>query len=259
MLEPARRQTMQDLATILRDPMVRTILATVAICVTVTLFLAGRRRKRLSYSLSDTRVLGIHEGVNPSRVQILFDGEPVKEVHLVTITINNLGNEPVRADDFERPMRFSWPEPARILTAEVMEVSPETLQPRIKAGPGEIALDPLLLNPGDWLRMRALINQAGKLFVDARVVGVRRINKVNTSEKARSATPRSFAIMGALGAGAVLLIEAGQKLGLWIADGQAEERITLTVLVVMLLIMSDWLKSAVSDLISNFKNKNGQK
>src|ERR1035441_10217871 len=99
--------------------MVRTILAIVAVCVTVGLFLAGRRRKRLSYLLSDTRVLGIHEGVNPSRVQILFDGEPVTEVRLVIITVNNLGNEPIRLDDFERPLRFSWSEPAKIRTSEV--------------------------------------------------------------------------------------------------------------------------------------------
>ena len=55
--------------------MARTIIAIVAILVSVILFLVGRRRKRLSYLLSDTRVLGVHEAVNPSRVQILFDGD----------------------------------------------------------------------------------------------------------------------------------------------------------------------------------------
>src|ERR1019366_1622938 len=94
---------LQDLVTILRDPMVRTILAIVAICVTVSLFLAGRRKKRLSYLLSDTLVLGVHEAVTPSRVQILFDGALVTEVHLVLITVNNWGNEAIRVDDFERP------------------------------------------------------------------------------------------------------------------------------------------------------------
>ena len=54
--------------------MVRTILAVVAICLTVLFFLVGRRRKALGYMLSDTRVLGVHEAVNPSRVEILFDG-----------------------------------------------------------------------------------------------------------------------------------------------------------------------------------------
>jgi hypothetical protein len=122
----------QDVATILRDPMVRTILAAVAICITLTLFLVARRRKRLSYSLSDTRVLGVHEAVNPSRVEILFDGAPVTDVRLVTITINNSGNESIKSDDFERALRFSWAEPARILTAEVVEVSPESCNQQLK-------------------------------------------------------------------------------------------------------------------------------
>jgi len=161
----------QGLAAILRDPMVRTILAVVAICITVVLFLIKRRRKRLSYMLSDTRVLGVHEAaVSPSRVTILFDGAAVTDVRLVVITVNNSGNEPIRADDFERPLRFRWAEPARILTAEVVEVNPETLQPTVNTGVNEIVLEPLLLNPGDWFRIKTLTNQVGKLSVEARVV-----------------------------------------------------------------------------------------
>ncbi|MGC1782326.1 MAG: hypothetical protein WA708_07400 [Acidobacteriaceae bacterium] len=251
---------MQDLATILRDPMVRTILAIAAICLTVSFFLIGRRRKRLSYLLSDTRVLGIHEEVNPSRVQILFDGEPVTEVHLVIITVNNWGNEPIRVDDFVRPLRFSWTAPAKLLAAEVIEVNPETLQPTIKAGVSEIVVDPLLLNPGDWLRIRTLINQVGELSVDARVIGVKRITKISASEKATSARMlRLMAIMGALATGTILLMSAGRGLGLWVASGRAEERITLAFVVTMLVLVVDGLKASVLDLISYFKDKNGLK
>lgn len=200
----------QSLVTILRDPMVRTILAVVAICITVVFFLVARRRKRLSYMLSDTRVLGVHEAVNPSRVEILFDGAAVTDVRLVVITVNNSGNEPIRADDFERPLRFRWAEPARILTAEVVEADPETLQPTVSAGVNEIVLEPLLLNPGDWFRTKTLINQAGKLSVEARVVGVKRITKTIASDKATSdRTIRLLAIMGFVGVLILLLMSAG--------------------------------------------------
>jgi hypothetical protein len=232
--------------------MVRTILAIVAICVTVSLFLAGRRRKRLSYSLSDTRVLGIHEEVNPSRVQILFDGEQVTEVHLVIITINNWGNEPIRADDFERPLQFSWPAPAKILTAEVIEVNPETLQPTIKSGVSEIVVDPLLLNPGDLLRIRMLINQAGKLSVDSRIIGIKRITKAVASAKI---PPKRFLLSANIGALTILLLLAGRGLGLWTADGQAEVRITLIFLIFMLVLLYEEMRAAVLYLVSYFKNK----
>jgi hypothetical protein len=236
--------------------MAATILAIAAICVAVSLFLVGRRRKRLSYSLSDTLVLGIHEGVNPSRVQILYDLEPVTEVHLVTITISNSGNEPVRVDDFERPLRFSWPEPAKILTAEVIDVSPETLKPTIKAGASDIVVDPLLLNPSDWLRIRTLINRVGKLSVDARVLGVKRITKVVPSANVTSDKVfRLFAILVAMVAGAALLMVAGEGLGFWAANGPSEWRIFLILAAAMLLVLAEALKTAVSELVSYFKKK----
>jgi hypothetical protein len=236
--------------------MVRTILAIVAICVTLVLFLSGRRRKRLSYLLSDTPVLGVHEAVNPSRVKILFDGVPVTEVRLLTITVNNWGNEPIRVEDFERPLRFTWSEPARILTAEVIEVSPESLQPTIKAGVNEIVVDPLLLNPGDWLRIKTLINEASKLSVDVRVVGVKRITKILASDKATSdKTLRLLAAMGFVGTLIILVMLAGQGLGLWVANGRAEERITQLFVFGILFLLVEQLKTAVIDLVSYYKNK----
>jgi hypothetical protein len=239
---------------ILRDPMVRTILAVVAICLTVVLFLVARRRKGLSYTLSDTQVLGVHEAVNPSRVQILFDGAPVIDVRLVIITVNNSGNESIRVDDFERALRFSWAEPTRILTAEVVEVSPESLlHPTIRAGANEIVLDPLLLNPGDWLRIKTLIKQVGKLSVDARVAGVKRITKTVASD---TTAPRTFRLLAAVGFVGIGIMLGGQLLGLWVENGRAERSIVQVVVLVMLLIMVDELKRSVLRL-RNYYNKDG--
>jgi len=237
--------------------MIRSILAILALCLTAFLFLVARRRKRLTYSLSNTPVLGIHEAVNPSRVQILFDGTPVTEVRLAILTVTNVGNEPILVNDFERPLLFVWSEPAKILSAEVTEVNPDSLKPTIRTGVHEIALDPLLLNAGDWLRIKALINQVGKLSVDARVIGVKRITKVFIpSGKATSdKTIRVIAGMGFFATLILLVMWAGQALGLWAENGRAEQRIVGVTILVMLLVMADQLKAATIDLVSYFKNK----
>jgi hypothetical protein len=227
----------QGLVTILRDPMLRTILAAVAICITLALFLVARRRRRLSYLLSDTRVLGIHEAVNPSRVKILFDGAPVTEVRLVMITVNNSGNEPIRVDDFERPLRFSWDEPARIIAAEVEEVNPEALRPTLKAGPNQVVLEPLLLNPGDWLRIKVLINQVGNVSVDGRVVGVRRISKTVSSGKVT--LPRTLALLVAVWCVGLIVILVGESWGLLAHNGQAETRIFGVIVLITLFLLVD--------------------
>src|SRR5579862_5084358 len=105
--------TWHDIVRMLRDPMASLVILGL---IPVLLFLASLRRKRLSYLLTDTRVLGVHEAVNRSRVRIYFDDVPVTDVHLLVITVNNWGNEAIRIDDFVRPLRFIWCEPARILT-----------------------------------------------------------------------------------------------------------------------------------------------
>jgi hypothetical protein len=243
----------QSIVTILRDPMVRTILAVVAICITVALFLIARRRKNLSYMLSDTRVLGVHEAVNPSRVEILFDGAPVADVRLVMITVNNSGNEPIKVDDFERPLRFGWEEPARILTAEVVEVSPETLQPTVKAGVNDIALEPLLLNPGDWFRIKTLINQAGKLSVDARVVGVKRIGK--TIAVGKVTFPRTLVWAAGLAIVGLIAMLVGEASGLLVPNGQAELRLVKAGALVIIFLLLDEVKTNVLALRGYYREK----
>ncbi|MGA9810145.1 MAG: hypothetical protein WBQ56_20855 [Candidatus Sulfotelmatobacter sp.] len=245
----------QDLVTILRDPMVRTILAVVAISTTVLLFLIGRRRKGLSYMLSDTRVLGVHEAVNPSRVQILFDGKPVTDVHLVTIRVNNSGNEPIRADDFERALRFNWAEPTRILMAEVIELSPESLQPTINSSGNEIIVDPLLMNPGDSFRVKTLINQVSKLSVDARIVGVKRIRKTIESGKETFGFVRKLFVAAALGVVCLIIMLVGQRSGLVVANGRAEVRLTVVFFLVILYLLVDQVKTSVLELRNFYREK----
>ena len=233
--------------------MVRTILAAVAICITLILFLVNRRRRRLSYLVSDTRVLGVHEAVNPSRVKILFDGAPVTEVRLLMITVNNSGNEPIRAEDFERPLRFSWAEPAGILAAEVEEVNPEALQPSVKVGQNEIVLEPLLLNPGDWLRIKILINQVGKLSVDARVLGVKRISKTISSGK--PTLPRTLAWAAAVGFGGLIGMIVGESSGLLVPNGRGEVGIVRAAGLVMVFLLLDEVKTNILALRSYYREK----
>lgn len=91
---------------------------------------------------------------------------------------------------------------------------------------------------------------------DAGVVGVKRITKGVASSKVSSdRTLRFVAVMGFTGVLTLLLMLAGQSLGLWVANGQAERRISGVFALVMLLVMADALKALILDLVSFFKNK----
>jgi hypothetical protein len=152
-------------------------------------------------------------------------------------------------------LRFSWAEPARILTAEVVEVSPESLQPTIKAGGNEIVLDPLLLNPGDWLRVKILINQVSKLSVDARIVGVKRISKTIESGKETFGIVRKLLLVAALGFVFLIVMLVGEWSGLVVANGRAEVHLIQVFALVMLFLLVDQTKTSVLELRNYYREK----
>jgi hypothetical protein len=244
---------METLVPLLRDPMARTVLAVVAICVTVSLFLLGQRlrRKALTYTISETRVLSVHEEIK-GRVQILFDGAPARDVCLFMITINNSGSEPIRAEDFERPLGFQWEGPAQILTADLVSARPTSLRPVIKTGVSEIALEPLLLNGGDWLQIKALVNEsgAGACSVDGRIVGVKKL-KQGTADPSVRVQTRFFGGILAL----PILALVGRMLGLWAPDGPAEKSIILLMVLCMLMFLLELLKLNLKGLRDYYRKK----
>ena len=242
---------MESLVPILRDPMARTILAVVAICVTVSLFLLGQRlrRKALTYTISKTRVLSIHEEVK-GRVQILFDGAPARDVCLFVITINNSGSEPIRAEDFERPLGFQWEGPAKVLTADLVSAKPTSLRPVINTGLSGIALEPLLLNGGDWLQVKALLDESGAYSVDGRIVGVKEL-KEGTADPSARAQMKYFGGVLAM----PILALVGRMLGLWAPDGPAEKGIVFLMVLGMLMFLLEILKASLRELRNHYREK----
>jgi hypothetical protein len=172
---------MNNLLTFLRDPASRTVLAVLALCVSIVVFLVGQwwwRRKALTYTVLETSVLTVHETIR-GRVQILFDGEPAKNVSFLLIKLINTGHEPIRASDFERALRFDCGAEGKILTLDVEETNPQNLKPVIKLAGSpskEFEISPLLLNRGDWVMIKTLVSQMGALTVDGRIAGVKNIS-----------------------------------------------------------------------------------
>jgi hypothetical protein len=170
-----------SLISLLRDPALRTVLAVIALCVTVVVFLVGQwwwRRKALSYTVLETRLLTVHDEIK-GRVEILVDGVQTIDVALAVITLTNAGFEPIRAADFERALKFDCGEAARVLSSELVATKPSNLKPVTNFPLNEFMIEPLLLNRGDWLKVKLLVNQLGNISVDGRIVGVRCIARVS--------------------------------------------------------------------------------
>lgn len=167
---------------ILRDPVwqfIGALLGLLAILISVWIFFAQRKNKMLVYDiLSDSSILSTTDQIS-GKLKILFQNKPVKNVSLVVIRVINSGNVPITSKDYERNVRFIFNKDVKILTAEVAETQPESLGAEISiVEKNIIALEPVLLNGGDTVTVKALISEYSKgLKVDGRIVGVKEIKK----------------------------------------------------------------------------------
>ena len=149
-----------------------------AIVITVIIFLAQRRRKTLAYEIvSQTSVISAADEI-AGKIQILFQGEPVRKVHLLVLRLVNTGNIPVTTGDYEREVSFRFGSSGRILTADVSETSPQNLNAEVFIKDKTVAVKPILLNSGDAITIKTLISDFDdKTSVDGRIIGVKAIEK----------------------------------------------------------------------------------
>lgn len=164
---------------ILRDPVwqfIGVILAVVAIIISIALYRRQRRHKALSYEIiSRIPLLGMEEEIK-GNLQILFNGKPVQQVHLIVVKIINSGNMPIVFTDYERPISLSFGEKAQILTAEVAETNPDSLRAAAEIEGKKVVLTPILLNQEDSITLKMLVNEfSEQITVNGRVVGVKDI------------------------------------------------------------------------------------
>jgi hypothetical protein len=171
---------------ILRDSLPRfagIIIGLVGLALSVLFHLRQRRLKRFSYQVvSQNRLLDVHKEIT-SRVKISLDGMPIKDAHLVIVKILNSGNLPIPATDHERPICLQFGDQARILSCEIIDRNPKSLQsPKIYVrdeNQGNVTMEPVLMNGGDSISLKVLVSEIGnKVDVDARIIGVKDIKEL---------------------------------------------------------------------------------
>lgn len=162
---------------VLRDPVwtfVGAALAILAIIVSIFLWAIQRRKKTLSYDvISSFSLLSVREEIE-GKLKVLFEDNPVKNVHLFIIRLINTGNVPITSADYERPVEFSFGEDARILSSEVTATKPENLDVEAEEIDNFYVLLPLLLNPKDSITIKFLVSDySGPIRIESRIIGVK--------------------------------------------------------------------------------------
>jgi hypothetical protein len=164
---------MATIRTLLDSNISRTVLAIVAIAVSISIYFLNRKRKALSYEVvRNDELIKVDEGLR-NRVEITVDGNPTSGVTLVIIDIQNTGNEPIKKEDFDKPLSFMFEDPAKVISARVLGTKPKDLGAVMNTAQDSVSLCPLLLNKGDAISVEILLTGRTKNVThSARVVGI---------------------------------------------------------------------------------------
>ena len=178
---------MHALKELLDSNVVRTILTILGIVVSVTIYRLNKKKKELSYEIvRNNRLFQLNKELK-GRVEIKLDGKVVQNLFLAIIDIANTGNEPIKKEDFDKPLTLKFGDESQIISARVLGTKPDDLGVQLAINTAEVVLDPLLLNSGDGISLEVIMTAAAiRITHSARIVGV---PQVRTSIR----TSRDFA------------------------------------------------------------------
>lgn len=148
----------------------------VAVIVPTLLYLRQRQKKALSYEILSSTNLFSHVREDIKRdLKISYKDKPIEKLHLIIVRILNEGNMQIESKDYDRPISFSFGKEGQILTAEIVKTYPDSLHPSLKIEERKVELEKTLLNGGDLIVLKMLVDKFNKIEVDWRIAGVKQI------------------------------------------------------------------------------------
>jgi hypothetical protein len=195
---------MTKMLELLRDPawqFVGAVIALVALAATFLVYWLQRQRKAIAYEVvSKNQLLTVREELE-GRLQVLYEGQPARDICLLVLKLLNTGNVAIATADYERPVSFSTGQSSKILSAVVTELDPDNLIVVLKSEESKVLIDPVLLNSKDSITIKLLVSDfSGTISTDGRIIGVKAIERRGETTGYHTLLMAVFAICIAVGA-----------------------------------------------------------
>jgi hypothetical protein len=151
-----------------------------AVIVPVTLYVAARQSKSLSFTVVARSPLVDVSQPQLANLEVSYRGEKIQKVESLTLLFENSGNVSIGPRDFENPMEVILGKDCRVLSAELANTSPPSIKPKVSHSDTGIAIAPLLLNANDRFALTIVVaGNVGIPLLDARVAGISEIATVD--------------------------------------------------------------------------------
>lgn len=145
--------------------------------IAITIYLKNKKRKELGYKITSYKPI---VGKLNKDIKIFYkeENEITDTLHTVTVTFTNIGNEPIKREDFDKSVKIilkkddSLGEPV-VYDVSVDEKKPKDIEVEVynnKFGE-EVGFLPLLLNPKEEFSLNILTTNFSGLELSSRIVG----------------------------------------------------------------------------------------
>ena len=147
-------------------------------------------RPRKPYALTWTEMLDEslfeRKGWLTSDLKVDFAGIEIINPRVVMIKIHNLGQHPIRPNDYAEPLRIVFSADAKVVYAHGVSKSVD-VQDICDLETNTLRLAPKLLNPDDYFVLRILVDSRARTHpaVNGRLAGVVRINETGIKVRDR--------------------------------------------------------------------------
>lgn len=174
--------------------------------VSIVIYILQRRRKDLLFRIiADARLIDTKHG----EIQVLFSGTQIEHPHLVFVEVLNSGNQAIKSDEYELPIKFLLNKEATVLSVDVYNTEPSGIMVKVTNDETSFSFMPLLLNAKDSITFKVIVDNFKTINCEGRIIDVKKIRRGTSEEVIRlrkTLKLMSFARSGYLLIGGVLVL-----------------------------------------------------
>lgn len=168
---------------ILNNPYIVAIISGIAIIIIS--YFVNKNKKILSYKIISNNLLI----TNSEKIKISYSDKEINNIYNVIIEINNIGNNEIKPEDYDKNISIIFDEDVNILSAIIKEKYPYDLNIDFEINDNKVLLDKILLNKKEKFTIQFELTSKNNLFkekldkiqISARIAGFEIIEKKQIS------------------------------------------------------------------------------
>jgi hypothetical protein len=181
------------------------VILTVVVALAVYWRTKRSTEKALAYDYTSAKLLATEHAFG-GELKIFLSGIEVQDASLVSVTLRSTGGASISKGDFEEKVTVRFLGAKSVHPVQFTDLNPPELKPTLSSVedgdryPDAVAIEPLLLNPGDRFTLLALVGSfGGEVKLTGRITGVSRIEQRVPREHLTAAAEIADVLVSAVG------------------------------------------------------------